>query len=124
MRQVEQFAGLVVGIDESVQVDIEHDDRFRRVLHQRAISFLVFLERFFRLLAGAHVAQVDDEYLVVTRFQAARIDLCGELFAAFANCVDFTADEAGVRIVDVRHERLQEFGKRLALGLGKDVGDR
>ncbi len=96
MREVKKLAGLFVGIDKLVLFDIEHNDRFRRVLNQRAITLLVFPERLLRFFAIAHVTQVDHEDLIVTGFQAACINLGGKGTSAFACCADFAAGKPGV----------------------------
>ena len=51
MRQVEQHAGVVVGIDEAVFVDVVNDNGLGRIFDERAITFLVFAQSTFGLLA-------------------------------------------------------------------------
>ncbi len=41
-RKVEQRTRLVIHIDEPIVIDVENDNRFRRILDQRAVTLLVF----------------------------------------------------------------------------------
>ena len=66
-RQVEQRTGILVCVNQLVLVDIKHNDRFRRVLDQSAVTFFIHFERVFFALPPGHVAQAEDKNPAVAR---------------------------------------------------------
>ena len=60
-RQLEQLDGVVVGIDENVAVDVEHDDGLGRVLDERAIARFALAQRLLVLQALGDVAHAQHE---------------------------------------------------------------
>ena len=60
-RQLEQLDGIVVGIDEDVAVDVEHDDGLGRVLDERAIPRFALAQGLLVLQALGDVAHAQHE---------------------------------------------------------------
>ena len=121
--QVKQLAGVLVRVGKTIVANVEHNDRLGGVLDQGTVACLVLDQRFLRCPASGHVAEADDEETALTDLEVAGIDLGDKSLAVDAYRIHLTANDVRMRVIQVRHERLQVLGERFVLGAGQDSRD-
>ena len=64
-RQLEELRCVLIGIDETILIDVEHDDRLRSVLDERAVARFALAQRLLVLPPFGDVADAQDEEMLV-----------------------------------------------------------
>ena len=122
-RQVEQHAGVLVRIDETVLVDVEHDNCLGGILDERPVALFVLTQRDFSFLALRYIVQTDDEDSAAHRFERAHIDLGDKRLAVRPAGFHIAGLEFEARIVRARHVGRQELSQALVLHARQKVLD-
>jgi hypothetical protein len=106
-RQLEELDGIVVDVDQDIAVDVEHDDRFGRVLDERAITRLAFAERLLVLQPLRDVAHAEHEAHAGALPRAAHCRLDPKRHAAAAPRFDDLGGGVDERVRDAIGERFE-----------------
>jgi hypothetical protein len=120
-RQLEQLHRVVVGVDEHVAVDVEHDDRLGRVLDERAKTRFALAQRLLVLQSLGHVAHAEHEARGRALIRAAHRDLDGQHAAVAALRLDQLGHGVDERVGHAIGECFE--GRPRGLKLRKELGD-
>ena len=110
-RHLEEANRVVVAFDEVTGVGVEHDDRFRGVFDQRAITRLAFADRRLGELAVRGVAQADDVDRAPVEPHLAHPDLGVEQGAVAMPAAGLARRQVELRVLDGLGQLVERAGE-------------